>query len=141
MNIGKTLESLNSLISKKQRKRISRHTKFMKQQKRTLVKTLKQDKMYRQRLHNFQEDMLNSTITRANKKTKKKAQFLAVQNNTFAGDETIFQSTPDSSPIREPTNVTIIISKIVIDSSSQAESDGNSLELFEERAECSKETN
>lgn len=131
MNIGKTLKSLNNLISKKQRKRISRHTKFMKQQKRTLVKTLKQDKMYRRQLHNFQEDMFNSTITRINnKKTKKNGKLHDVQNSTVVDGENSFQSVPDSSPIREPTNVTIIISKVVIDSTSQPVSgdDESSLE-------------
>lgn len=122
MNIGKTLESLNSLISKKQRKRISRHTKFMKQQKRTLKKTLKQDKMYRQQLHHFQEDMFNSTITRINKKTQKKAKIFEVENDLVIGGDDSFQSIPDSSTIRELTNVTIIISKVVIDSSSQPDS-------------------
>lgn len=116
MNIGKTLESLNSLVSKKQRKRISRHTKFMKQQKRTLKKTLKQDKMYRQQLSTFQEDMFNSTITRINNKSKKKAKFIDVQSNMVIGGDDSIQSIADSvSPIREATNVTIIISKVVID--------------------------
>lgn len=134
MNIGKTLASLNSLISKKQRKRISRHTKFMKQQKRTLKKTLKQDKMYRQQLHHFQEDMFNSTITRINKKNQKKAKVFEVQNDIVVGGDDSFQNVRDRSPIRESTNVTIIISKVVIDSSSQSDSG------HEERADESNET-
>lgn len=136
MNIGRTLESLNSLISKKQRKRISRHTKFMKQQKRTLKKTLKQDKMYRQQLHNCQEDMFNSTITRLNNKTKKKAKFLDAQDNTMIGGDESFQSIPESSSVREATNVTIIISKVVIDSSSEPGQDGKLLESVENYTEC-----
>ncbi len=140
MNIGKTLESLNGLINKKQRKRISRHTKFMKQQKRTLVKTLKQDKMYRQQLHNFQEDMFNSTITRINKKTKKKTKFLDLQNDTTVMMESddSFKSIPHSSPIRGSKNVTIVISKVVIDSSNTSDCSsqaGPSSKQIEERKE------
>lgn len=121
MNIGKTLESLNSLINKKQRKRISRHSKFMKQQKRTLAKTLKQDKLYRQQLHNYQEDMFNSTIKRTNTKTKNQGKCLDEQNDMVFGDsgnDTI-QSRPLSSQIRELANVKIVISKLVIDPSNQ----------------------
>lgn len=147
MNIGKTLESLNSLVNKKQRKRITRHSNFMKQQKRTLLKTLKQDKMYRQQLHNFQEDMFNSTITRIKKKTKK-GNFDDVKNNTVIGGDDSFQSLPDSSPNTESTNITIIISKVVIDRPNQPESEpkrdvhnGNSLEVVDERPESSKESN
>lgn len=124
MNIGKALESLNSLVNKKQRKRISRHTKFLKQHKRTLAKTLKQDKMYRQQLHNFQEDMFNSTLTRMNNKNaKKKVKYLDIQNDTTViGDDDTIQSEPQCSSVRESVNnVTIVISKVVMDPSSQSD--------------------
>lgn len=130
MNIGKTLESLDNIINKTHRKRISRHTKFMKQQKRTLVKTLKQDKRYRQQLQNFQEEMFNSTITRSNKTTKRKV--LDVRNDTIVDGDISSQSMLSNSPVCESANITIIISKVVIDSPNQPTNqpdNGNSSQL------------
>lgn len=125
MNIGKTIESLNSLINKNQRNRISRHTKFMKQQKRSLIKTLKQDKMYRQQLHNMQEEMFNSTITRSNGKIKRKTKSLDLRNKTVAADDTISQSISNNSQLCESANITIVISKVVIDSTNPPTGDGH----------------
>lgn len=134
MNIGKTLESLNSLINKKHRKRVTRHTKFMKQEKRKVVKTFKQDKIYRQQLQNYQEEMFNSTITRSNKKTKNNTTFLDVQNTVVDGDtssRSILSDSQDQSPVCESENITIIIKKVLIDSTNQPGTthDGNSSEL------------
>lgn len=141
MNIGKTLESLNSLINKKQRKRISRHSKFLKQQKRTLAKTLKEDKLYRQQLHNYQEDMFNSTIIRTNKKTKKH-QKCDTDQNDLVFDDTL-QCIPKGEQIRELTNVKIVISKLVIDSSNQSDDGQGQAEKLsnwmDDRRECAKE--
>lgn len=141
MNITKTFESLNSLINKKQRKRKSRHNKFLKQQKRTLTKTLKQDKMYRQQLHNIQEDMFNSTITRMSKKTKKKEiKYLDLQNDTtiMVSDDTFESTQQRCSPIRDSGNVTIVISKVVIEPSGDGES--NKSTWMENRPKCSDES-
>lgn len=136
MNIGKTLRSFSSLINKKHRKRVTRHTKFMKQQKRKVVKTIKQDKIYRQQLQNYQEEMFNSTITRSNKKTKKNLTSPVVQDDTVVDGDISSQSmsSPSSShsPVCESGNITIIIKKVVIDSTNQSDGtthDGNFTEL------------